>query len=105
MEEAIRGAANILAVLYRGEEQKGWKTLWAGCVLAQVLEQLKGDGRQAYRQEMRGWRDDGDDNAVKKSFQSEVAGASKKLTPVGLADVEPIWPFRASELAEYPLKA
>lgn len=31
--------------------------------------------------------------------------ASKKLTPVGLADVEPIWPFRASELAEYPLRA
>lgn len=41
----------------------------------------------------------------KKSFQSEVAGASKKLTPVGLADVEPTWLFRASELAEYPLKA
>lgn len=31
--------------------------------------------------------------------------ASKKLTPVGLADVEPIWLFRASELAEYPLRA
>lgn len=74
-------------------------------MLARVAEELKGDGRQPYRQETRGWRVDGDDNAVKKSFQSEVAGASKKLTPVGLADVEPIWPFRASELAEYPLKA
>lgn len=66
---------------------------------------LREGDRQPYRQEIRGWGVDGDDNAVKKSFQSEVAGASKKLTPVGLADVEPICPFGASELADYPLKA
>lgn len=42
---------------------------------------------------------------LRKVSNLRLQVASKKLTPVGLADVEPIWPFGASELAEYPLKA
>lgn len=42
---------------------------------------------------------------LRKVSNLRLQVASKKLTPVGLADVEPICPFRASELAEYPLKA
>jgi hypothetical protein len=104
--EAIRGAANILTMWCVGvRNRKAGGLLWSGLVLAQVPGQLKEDGRQPYRQEIRGWRVDGDDSAVKKSFQSEVAGASKKLTPVGLADVEPTCPSCASELAQCPLRA
>lgn len=42
---------------------------------------------------------------LRKVSNLRLQVASKKLTPVGLADVEPICLFCASELAEYPLKA
>lgn len=42
---------------------------------------------------------------LRKVSNLRFVGASKKLTPVGLADVEPICPFGASELADCPLKA
>lgn len=54
MEEAIRGAANILTVFVSGVRNRKAGDFVVSSVLARVLEELKEDGRQPYRQETRG---------------------------------------------------
>lgn len=54
MEEAIRGAANILTVFVSGWTTERLEDLAVSSMLVQVLEELKEDGRQPYRQETRG---------------------------------------------------